>query len=194
MVSYVSHADTVLADLICTGDVAAFDETYKRYWKKLYNEAYKRLRNAELCEEVIQDVFADLWLKRKQKEILHLFPYLLTAVRYQVFMLYKKGKAMPVFEEPLEHMAEETLQADSLFQEKELKAAIETWLTLQPEKRSVIFRMRFMQELSTREISEILGISQKTVQNQLLTATSSLRAALGKIVTVSAILMAMKHH
>ncbi|MNH46848.1 RNA polymerase sigma factor [compost metagenome] len=52
--------------------------------------------------------------------------------------------------------------------------------------------MRFMQELSTREISEILGISQKTVQNQLLTATASLRAALGKVITISAIIMAVK--
>ncbi|MFA4870070.1 MAG: sigma-70 family RNA polymerase sigma factor [Pedobacter sp.] len=192
MVLYGSYADAQLVNLVKSGDEMAFDETYKRYWKKLYSEAYKRLRNAELCEEVIQDVFADLWVKRSEKQINELFPYLLTAVRYQVYMLYKKGKSMPVFEEPLEYMAQESLQADSLFYEKELKSSIESWLALQPEKRREIFRMRFMQELSTREISEILGVSQKTVQNQLLTATATLRAALGKIITISAIIMAVK--
>ncbi|WEK18585.1 MAG: sigma-70 family RNA polymerase sigma factor [Candidatus Pedobacter colombiensis] len=192
MVSYGSYADTQLINLVKAGDETAFDEAYKRYWKKLYSEAYKRLRSAELCEEVIQDVFADFWVKREEKQIIELFPYLLTAVRYQVYMLYKKGRSMPVFEEPLEYMAQESLQADSLFCEKELKASIEAWLTLQPEKRREIFKMRFMQDLTTREISEILGVSQKTVQNQLLTATASLRASLGKIVTISAIMMAFK--
>lgn len=192
MVSYGSYADTQLINLVKAGDETAFDETYKRYWKKLYSEAYKRLRNAELCEEVIQDVFADFWVKREEKQIIELFPYLLTAVRYQVYMLYKKGKSMPVFEEPLDYMVQESLQADSLFHEKELRACINTWLDQQPEKRRQIFKMRFMQELSTREISEILGISQKTVQNQLLTATASLRASLGKVVTISAIIMAFR--
>lgn len=194
MVSYESFADLQLIDLIRSGDEPAFDEAYKRYWKKLYSEAYKRLRNAELCEEVIQDVFADLWIKREHKQIEQLFPYLVTAVRYQVYMLYKKGKSMPVFEEPLAHMAQESLQADSLFYEKELKESINLWLTMQPEKRREIFKMRFMQELSTREIAEILGVSQKTVQNQLLTATASLRTALGKVVSVSIIIMALKQH
>ncbi|WP_316818784.1 RNA polymerase sigma factor [Pedobacter nyackensis] len=194
MISYESLADLKLINLIKSGDEMAFDETYKRYWRKLYSEAYKRLRNAELCEEVIQDVFADFWVKREQKEIEQLFPYLVTAVRYQVYMLYKKGKSMPVFEEPLEHMAQESLQADSLFYEKELKESINVWLDLQPEKRREIFNMRFMQDLSTKEIAEILGISQKTVQNQLLTATASLRNALGKVVTISAIVMALKQH
>jgi RNA polymerase sigma factor (sigma-70 family) len=194
MTRYDLLADIQLVDLIKSGDEAAFDESYKRHWKKLYSEAYKRLRNAELCEEVIQDVFADLWVKREQKQIEQLFPYLATAVRYQVYMLYKKGKSMPVFEEPLEHMAQESLQADSLFYEKELKESINTWLALQPEKRREIFKMRFMQELSTREIAEILGISQKTVQNQILTATGSLRSALGKVIAISAIVMALKQH
>lgn len=192
MISYDSFVDKQLVNLVQAGDEEAFDETYKRYWQKLYSEAYKRLRNAELCEEVIQDVFTDFWIKRKDKQINELFPYLLTAVRYQVYMLYKKGKSMPVFEEPLEYMAQESLQADSLFLEKELRACIDTWLAIQPEKRREIFKMRFMQELSTLEISQILGISQKTVQNQLLTATSGLRALLGKTVTVAAIVMAYK--
>nr|WP_162988805.1 sigma-70 family RNA polymerase sigma factor [Pedobacter schmidteae] len=194
MIAYNVCNDVELSALIKAGDEAAFDETYRRYWKKLYSEAYKRLRNAELCEEVIQDVFADFWVKREEKQVLQLFPYLAASVRYQVFMLYKKGKSLPVFEEPLEHMAEESLQADSLFYEKELRECIDVWLALQPEKRREIFKMRFSDELSTREISEILGISQKTVQNQLLTATASLRASLGKIVSLSAIVMAMKAH
>lgn len=184
MVAYNTYTDQELTALLIGNDSHAFDEIYQRYWKRFYNEAYKRLRNPELCEELVQDVFSDLWAKRGQKPIDQLSGYLSTAVKYQVFMQYKRGNKIPVFEEALEHVAEDSLLADSMFELKELKARIEEWLMTQPEKRREIFKMRFMDELSTKEISEILGLSQKTVQNQLITATNSLRGTLGDALVI----------
>ncbi|PTS95414.1 RNA polymerase subunit sigma-24 [Pedobacter sp. HMWF019] len=192
MKMYATLSDAELLASLKQDSKAAFDEIYKRYWQKSFNEAYKRLREAQVCEELIQDVFADLWLKRVEKNIDNLEAYINVSVRYQVFMQYKKGKRLPVFEEPLEHMAIADTQADSEINLKELKAKIEQWLELQPEKRKEIFKMRFQEELSTKEISDILGIAQKTVQNQLLTATNHLKDTLDKAMTISMILMAMK--
>lgn len=184
--------DSELASQLFKGDLQAFDEIYSRYWLRFYNEAYKRLRNAELCEELVQDVFASLWINREKKLIDNLAAYLSTSVRYQVFMQYKKGKNMPVFEEPHEYMAEAYLQADSSLHAKELKKQIHSWLDMQPEKRREIFKMRFMEDLSTKEISEILGISQKTVQNQLTTATKSLKTSLGNVLSILAVFMLLR--
>jgi len=178
---YHSYSDDLLTAYLVEGDRAAFDEIYERYWKKLYNETFKRLKNMELVEEIVQDVFSDLWLKKAIRKIDHIYPYLLTAVRYQVYMLYKKGRATPHFEAPLDHMILSSLQADSLFKEKELKNCIAIWLALQPVKRAEIFRMKYMEDRTTKEISELLNISQKTVQNQLLTAFSNLRTFLNRI-------------
>jgi RNA polymerase sigma-70 factor (ECF subfamily) len=192
MAGYSAYTDQELIALLKQGDEHAFDVIYVRYWKKFYNEAYKRLRNAELCEELVQDVFADLWIKREYAAIENLEAYMSTAVRYQVFTQYKKGSKMPVFEEPLEYMAEAYLQADSMFELNELKARIDEWLQMQPEKRREIFKLRFMDELSTKEISELLGISQKTVQNQIITATNSLKTSLGKGIAIVSVIAAMK--
>jgi RNA polymerase sigma factor (sigma-70 family) len=192
MAGYSAYTDQELIALLKQGDETAFDEIYLRYWKKYYNEAYKRLRNAELCEELVQDVFADLWLKRGHAAIENLGAYISTTVRYQVFMQYKKGSKMPVFEEPMEYMAETYLQADSMFELNELKARIDDWLQMQPEKRREIFKMRFMDELSTKEISALLGISQKTVQNQIITATNSLKTSLGNGIAIISVIAAMK--
>jgi len=60
-----SLTDSQLADLLHEGDEGAFNEIYKRFWKKIYNESYKRLKDAELAEDVVQDVFADLWIKER---------------------------------------------------------------------------------------------------------------------------------
>ena len=103
-------------------------------------------------------------------------------------MLYKKGKTSPIFEEPLEYIALDSLQADSLLNVKELKSCISLWLSMQPEKRGEIFRLKYMEDLTTREISEILGISQKTVQNQLITSFTSLREFLTKLMIVLMVL------
>ncbi len=181
IINYRSYEDMQLISLIQESDRLAFDELYERYWKRLYNDTFKRLKNTEMIEEILQDVFSNLWSARASRKIQNVYAYLLTAVRYQVFMLYKKGKTTPQFEAPLEHMALSPLQTDSLLNEKELKGCIAIWMALQPEKRRVIFEMKYINDQSTREISEVLGISQKTVQNQLLTSFANLRGFLSKL-------------
>jgi len=188
LAAFRSFSDADLISYLKEGEKTAFDVIYDRYWKKLYNDTYKRLRRVEQVEEIVQDVFTDLWTKRATKNIENLYGYLLTSVRYQVYMLYKKGKTAPIFEEPLEHIALDSLQADTLLNVKELKKCVALWMSMQPEKRGEIFRLKYMEDLSTREISEMLGISQKTVQNQLLTAFASLRDFMTKLMILLTIL------
>jgi len=182
--TYRAMTDAELYALLKEGDKTAFDQIYIRYWKKLFDDSFKRIRSAEVIEEIVQDVFADLWVTRDAKEILHLYPYLLTCVRYKIFALYRKGKTAPAFEEATEGIALSSLQADSLLHEKELKGCIAVWLGIQPAKRGEIFRLRYMEELSTREISVVLNIAQKTVQNQLITANSNLKKFLEKMMVI----------
>jgi len=186
---YRNLTDHELVTSFKQGDKFAFDEMYERYWKKLYNETFKRLKKMEIVEEIVQDVFTDLWEKRDTKVIENLYPYLVTSVRYQVYSNYRKGKSMPEFEEPLEHMALSNLQADSLLNVKELKGCIAIWMSLQPAKRAEIFRLKYMEEYSTREISVMLGISVKTVQNQLLTSFASLREFLNKLMIIMSLMV-----
>jgi len=181
MASLSGVSDIELYNSMKAGSQKAYDQIYARYWQKLYTETHRRLKNVELVEEIVHDVFIDLWEKREKKQIEHLYRYLVTAVRYSVFTNYKKKKSLPYFEEPLEHMALSYLEADSLLNVKELKNCVAIWLTMQPEKRAEVFRLKYMEDLSTREISEHLGISQKTVQNQLITSFASLREFVKKM-------------
>jgi len=179
-----SFRDDELVTLLTQGDELAFSEIYERYWLKLYNESYKRLRDEALCADLIQDVFADLWLNRDCRKIENLVAYLFTAVKYRVFSLYKKGKNIGAFIEPIEFIAASASDPDSLFFEKEIRECIDIWLNMQPEKRRRVFAMKFCQDLSTREISEILHVSQKTVQNEFTISLKQLRVHLGKIISL----------
>jgi RNA polymerase sigma factor (sigma-70 family) len=173
--------DSQLSDLLHKGDEEAFNEIYKRFWRKVYNESYKRLKDTELAEDIVQDVFADLWTKRFNRNIENLGAYLVCASRYQVFMLYKKNNNRSFFEAPLECLNLPSLFVDSVYEVKELKECINQWMNMQPEKRREVFRLKFIEDKSTREISEVLNISQKTVQNQFTISLHSLRSTLSKL-------------
>lgn len=181
LASLDTHTDHELACLLQQGEEAAFDEIYRRYWKRLFNEAFKRTGELAIAEEIVQDIFIDLWTSRASREINQLFPYLLSAVRYQVFVHYKKSKSLPAFEEPLEHFIVSSEKTDSSFFLNDLMREIQNWLSLQPEKRREIFRLRYLEQFSTKEIAEELEITQKTVQNQLLNGQESLRKAVTKL-------------
>lgn len=178
---YHNLSDAELVISFKEGDKIAFDEIYERYSKKLYNETFKRFKKTEVVEEVVQDVFTDLWQKRKTKKIDNLYPYLLMSIRYQLFSSYRKEQSGPEFEEPLDYMALAYLQADSLLNLKDLEGCIKIWMSTQPAKRAEIFRLKYIEDYSTKEISEMLGISMKTVQNQQLTSFNSLRDFLTKL-------------
>jgi len=178
------YADCDLIKLLKQGDKVAFNEIYNRYWLKLYNDCYKRLKDEALSADVSQDVFADLWIKRESKNVENLGAYLHSAARYQVFLLYKKNKRIAAFEEPVDMMAIDSCRVDSVFHEKELRQCIAIWLEMQPEKRREVFRLKFSEELSTKEISQKLNVSQKTVQNQFSTSLNLLRTHLAKLLSV----------
>lgn len=155
-------------------DRAAFDELYKRHWLGLFNNAYKRLRDKEACSDIVQDIFADLWNKRDIREIENLSAYLNTAVKNKVYSLLAQGKTGHYFVQPFENMVS-AATADSHFNQKEINHLLYLWMQTLPEKRREIFRLKYYEGASTRQISEHLNISQKTVQNQLLLAFQDLR-------------------
>jgi RNA polymerase sigma-70 factor (ECF subfamily) len=189
MNTHENATDDELAAMLTEGSEAAFDLIYARYWKKLYNEAFKRINDGSESEEIVQDVFVDLWHKRGSRRIENLRGYLLGAVRYQVFAVYHKRKNLPAFEEPLDYMAFSADNADANFLRDELLASIHQWLETQPEKRREIFRLRFLEGLSTLEIAEQLDISRKTVQNQLNTCQQSLRESIGRLLIAVILLL-----
>lgn len=183
--------ESVLFALLKQGDETAFEKIYKSYWVELYNSAYKRLPEKEKCQDIIQNVFTDLWNRRNETDIENPAAYLHTAVRFQVLKQITRSSKNSFIATNFETELISPLASDDCILEKEAKTLIELYISALPEKRRNIFIMHFYEGLSTANIALKLNVSRKTVQNQLTTASHGLRFKLTHLLLYAVIIISL---
>ncbi|SEM85002.1 RNA polymerase sigma-70 factor, ECF subfamily [Mucilaginibacter gossypiicola] len=180
-------SDDRLIGLIQENDLAAFEHIYNKYWSKLYLSAYNILRDRQVSEDITQEVLVNLWIKRTTLQVVSLNAYLYTAVRYQVFNVLRSGKVKAGLFNNLEELFSNN-GGEEILSEKEINRLLEQGIAELPDKCRQIFIMSRKEHLSTKEIAERLGISPKTVENQLTIALNRLRKTLGDFVCMALIM------
>lgn len=185
--------DLALFALVKQGDNPAFEHIYNKYFALLFKTAYKRLPDKDKCQDVVQNVFVDLWKRRTALEIRDLQAYLHTAVRYQALKVIARQPGRTTFVADFEKEIISSLHADEILLDKEAKNLVEQFIGALPAKRRAIFIRHYIDELSTAQIAVELNVSQKTVQNQLGTASFALRLRLTQLFSFLALLTTTMH-
>jgi RNA polymerase sigma-70 factor (ECF subfamily) len=81
-----TYSDEQLIQLLKGGDREAFECIYRKYWPRLFDAAYKRVKSKEGAEEVIQELFTYIWCKREELQLTHAFStYIHAALKYRIF-------------------------------------------------------------------------------------------------------------
>lgn len=162
------------------GSESSFEELYNRYWYKLYAEALRRLRKAELAEEIVQDLFTSIWLNRKKIHIhSSVAAYLFTSVRYLVISSIQKEMVRKNYKEFYQgHFKDYDNSTETRIAFNELQDQIENHVRLLPERCRYIYELSRKEFKTNKEIADLLGISEKTVENQLTKALSRLKVAM----------------
>ena len=104
-------------------DTISFEQIYRQYWSKLYIYAFNVLRERELCEDIVQEVFIDLWAKRHEVQISNLRSYLYQSVKYQIFNHFRESKYKKQLLMKFDLISTQ-YEIDELYEQKELKAQI----------------------------------------------------------------------
>ncbi|WP_295125325.1 sigma-70 family RNA polymerase sigma factor [uncultured Chitinophaga sp.] len=175
-----TNTDQDLINQIAAGSEEAFGILFQRHWERLYLSASRKLGDPELAREVVHDVFMDLWRLRGQRDITNVPAYLGKAL-YNRVINKLVGKKDTYFFDILETHGQSLYEADQSLLEKDLLGLISAWIAVLPERRREIFVRHYFDHLTTQEIADSMGISQKTVQNQLSIATQYLRANYGHL-------------
>lgn len=180
------HERELLARL-AVGEEVALTQIYQHHWEPLFVSAFNVLKDRAACEDILQEIFLQLWMKRETLTITSsLGAYLHTATKYQVFKYIRRANQREhLFEKLDQRIAEPS--ADKALQLKELNNQIHVIVESMPEQCRIIYKLSREEHLSHREIAERLNISPKTVENQLTIALRKLRLSLGDAALVLAV-------
>ena len=173
-------SDNDLVVLFESGNIAAFEEIYNRYWLKLYAAAFKRLNDREGAKEIVQDFFTGFWLNRAQVNIrTSLQGYLFTSIKYLV-LNYKRAEAVRNTYSELLTLINNNYDnsTEESYNYRELKQRIQEEVIQLPPKCRSVFELSRNQYKTNKEIASLLGISEKTVENHLTKALRYLRVNL----------------
>jgi len=181
MPNYTKMHDQVLFDLVkLQDDVSAFKEIYERYFSILYIHAYKRLRNREEAQDVVQEVFKIFWNKRRDILLTSNLPaYLYTAVRNRIFNIISHQQVESIYIQSIQSfISQGVCQTDHLVRENDLLALIEREIAALPSKMQEVFELSRKRYLSHKEIAVKLNVSEQTVKKQVNNALRILRTKL----------------
>jgi RNA polymerase sigma-70 factor (ECF subfamily) len=159
-------------------DEQALTLLYKAHWQNLFLSAYNVLKDKKACEDIVQEIFLQLWIRRQTLDVRQsLATYLTTAVRYQVYHHIRKAARRIIVSE--EQVADrQASSCDERLLQKDLHGRIHEAVKELPEKCRLIYRLSREEQLTHKEIAHRLNISIKTVENQLTIALRRVRHCL----------------
>lgn len=170
--------DLLLLRELQQGNSKAFEEIYDLYWDLLFDLAVKKVSNRLIAQEMVQNIFEALWKNRERVQVKALEPYLKTALKFQVFKYYR---AAVVQQKHLQYIAtsyDDPVIPDADQNSQELFETVSSTLRRLPVKTQQVFRLSREEQLSTKEISMQLEMSEKSVEYHITRSLKLLRTQL----------------
>ncbi|MEO6283005.1 MAG: sigma-70 family RNA polymerase sigma factor [Dyadobacter sp.] len=169
--------DETLWNAFKKGDKGAFGQLYELHYRPLFGYGYKLLPDTAQIEDIIQDLFIQLWRTRQSLTDVHNVKfYLFRAIRRDIARLSEKRKRFQDID--VEHSFSDdsgTYFFEHEEQEKLLTHKLMGILRALPERQLEVVTLRFFENFGTEEIAAIMGISEKSVRNTMYKALTHLR-------------------
>ncbi|MDR2921572.1 MAG: RNA polymerase sigma-70 factor [Tannerella sp.] len=173
----------ILLKRIAADDNEAFRLFYDRYYLQVYRFASYFVDSSLLIEEIVSDVFCIIWQHRKRLSQIDYFErYLYTITKNKAFHYLRSENKMSLTElDAVSDKLSHDEDPEYLIVDKELNVSLKKAIDELPERCRLIFLMAREEGLKYKEIAEILSISEKTVNAQMVLAIKKLTKTLGNI-------------
>lgn len=158
----------------------AFEKVFKSHFKNLHAYACTIVKDDIIAEEMVQNVFFKIWERKGQLNIQSsLTAYLYRAVYHESLNHLKHQKVKMAYQSYATYqMSHQTDNASKKVLLGELEQQLNRAMSELPEQCRTIFQMSRFEELKYQEIADRLGLSIKTVENQMGKALKQLRLKL----------------
>lgn len=184
MTDYSEYNDLMLLREIKKGDKLAFAALFHKYSRFLKLEAYYRLRDTELAEEVVNDVFYNVWMMRLDIHIKFSFKqYLFRSVKNKCVC---RKRSMKSHKNVMNHVKEIETDIDhgfdpGIMENKELgQQIIDAIAHIANPKSKRAFELQFIHNKSPKEIAELMNLDPANVRQMISRALKIVRPLLKK--------------
>lgn len=173
-----SPQDELIQKQLNAGEVVALEYLFHHYYDDLCRYTMVFTKDIAIAENIVQDLFVYIWEHRETIEIhLSFESYLFQASRYKA-LNYKRDYSHKVdkllkLKEQISNKVSDS--ADEAIELKELNQIVSEAIDLLPDRCQQIFRLSRTDELSYREIAELMNISISTIDNQVNTAIKKIK-------------------
>jgi RNA polymerase sigma-70 factor (ECF subfamily) len=172
---------------------AEFDAMVRAHYGRLCSFVYRLVNSRTEAEDVVQALFARIWVRESDFDYLDPLPYLYRAARNAALTHIRDerlhARRLGMLEPPA---VESRPTAASGAEQADLARAIDRAVAALPSRCRQIFSMSREQSLTYGEIARTLGISVKTVETQMGRALRSLRTALAPYLPLGLMVLATR--
>ena len=170
----LKNLDFVILSGIKNGEGKAFDLLFEHYYSNLCHYAASVVHDHDVAEDMVQELFAELWVNHKQITIRSsLWSYLLRSTRNACLDHLKHLKVEKKFE--FEVQTELSATFDDNLELAEILHKMNESIGQLPEQCKRIFQLSRFENLKYREITKLLNISENTVDTQIRRALNKLK-------------------
>jgi len=184
---FANDDDLPIVDRVLAGDTQAFEELVRRHERRIYRTAFAITGNPEDAEDAMQDTFLKVYQHLGEFQRASRFTTWLTriAVNEGLQRLRRRRKTESL-DDPV--MSEEDIMPrqvedwrdnpEKAYATQEIRQFVEEAIRSLPPAYRVVFVLRDVEELSTEEAAEALGLTISALKSRLLRARLMVREAL----------------
>lgn len=176
------ETEKMLLVLLRNGDTGAFDQLFRKYSPKLFRFALSLLKSDDDAREIVQETFFRIWNRRQEIAPDKSFKSFVFTISYNLMIdqlrLRLKDQEYRRFLSENFEIGQERLSVTIDYDT--LCSQIEQAVDELPDRRKTIFTLSRNAGMSHREIAEKMGVSVKTVENQINLSLKHIRMRLGK--------------
>ena len=155
----------------------AFDSLFESHYARLCNYAYTMVSGFDVAEDLVQDVFVNIWTRRKKIVVQSTInAYLYKCVHNACLDHHKKSRLQQIFVKSKQD--EDPLSLHDSIKDFELPERVDRAIEELPEQCRKIFKMSRQKGFKYHEIAKELNISENTVDTQIRRALKRLREQL----------------
>ncbi|WP_316811837.1 RNA polymerase sigma-70 factor [Pedobacter heparinus] len=172
---------------VAIGDQRAFSELFEAYYNLLGTYVLKMTKSMEISEEIVQDIFIKIWLRRADlPEIKSFSNYTFIMCRNRVLDHLRKQAREKLQAVALEKfLIDEAENTDAQHSSEVYRALIDRVVSKLPEQSKRVYMLSRYDRLKHHQIAQQLGISQETVKKHIQYAVSFIKTELKSNIELS---------